>query len=266
MAMIEEAFKGHDPELAQYDMPVEQYAEILSKLKPAFIHHPDSKKHITQMLEELGCDPDKVHFDVPRMRSSTSDNYLTSGIAYAFHPHRDTWYSAAPCQVNWWMPIYPVTKDNAMSFHPHYWDNPVKNNSCDYDYYNWNRTSRVDAAKHIKSDTRVQPKPQEEMTLDPQIRLITPPGGAIAFSAAQMHASVPNTSGRTRFSIDFRTVHIDDAADGKGAPNIDSACTGTALRDFLRMRDLERVPDSVAERYDEGASATGVKVYAPTTT
>jgi hypothetical protein len=42
-----------------------------------------------------------VIFDMPRLRSSTSDNYLTTGIAYEWHPHRDTWYSAPQCQINW---------------------------------------------------------------------------------------------------------------------------------------------------------------------
>ena len=44
--MIEDAFGGRPPETAQYDMPVEDYANLLAKFKPAFIHHPDSKKLI----------------------------------------------------------------------------------------------------------------------------------------------------------------------------------------------------------------------------
>ena len=208
-------------------MPVEEYAAILAKLKPAFIHHSLSKKYIIEMLDDLGCDPDKTDFDVPRMRSSTSDNYLTTGIAYAFHPHRDTWYSAPPCQLNWWLPIYPIRPDNGLSFHPHYWASAVKNNSNEYDYYRWNKISRAGAAEHLKTDTRVQPKPQEPMDLDPQIRIVAPPGAVTIFSAAQMHASVPNTSGRTRFSIDFRTANIEDVAAKGGARNIDSRCTGT---------------------------------------
>ena len=102
------------------------------------------------------------------MRSSTSDNYLTSGIAYAFHPHRDTWYSAPQCQLNWWLPIYAVESDNVMAFHPRYWTDPVKNSSRDYNYYQWNATSRKEASKHVKKDTRKQPKPEEPMELDPQ--------------------------------------------------------------------------------------------------
>jgi hypothetical protein len=262
-AMLDEAFVGLNPEYAQFDMAVEDYAAILAKLKPTFIHHPLSKKYIIEMLEDLGCDPDKTHFDVPRMRSSTSDNYLTTGIAYAFHPHRDTWYSAPPCQLNWWLPIYPIQADNGLSFHPHYWANAVKNSSNEYDYYQWNKISRARAAEHLKVDSRMQPKPQEPMELDPQIRIVAPPGAVTIFSAAQMHASVPNTSGRTRFSIDFRTVNVEDAATKRGARNVDSRCTGTSLRDFLRMRDLERVPEELAALYDEGASRDGVKVFEP---
>ena len=91
-SMAEDAFHPHDPEMAQYQLPVERYAAILAELKPKFIHAPQSKECIQGMLCDLGCDLEKTYFDVPRMRSSTSDNYLTTGIAYAFHPHRDTWY------------------------------------------------------------------------------------------------------------------------------------------------------------------------------
>jgi hypothetical protein len=248
--MAEEAFHPYDPEVAQYELPVERYAEVLSELKPKFIHAEKSKQCIQQMLRELGCDPDKTYFDVPRMRTSTSDDYLKVGIAYAFHPHRDTWYSAPMCQINWWMPIYPIVSENAMAFHPHYWNHAVRNGSAAYNYAEWNRTSRQNAAQFIKEDTRKQPKPEEPMELDPQLRIIAPPGGILLFSAAQMHSSVPNTSGRTRFSIDFRTVNVDDVAARRGAPNVDSACTGTTMGDYLRATDMAHVPSEFFALYE----------------
>src|SRR5215831_8422995 len=55
-----------------------------------FVYSP---KLIASLMSELGNDPDDIYFDVPRLRSSTAKGYLTTGIAYAFHPHRDTWYS-----------------------------------------------------------------------------------------------------------------------------------------------------------------------------
>ena len=127
--LIEEAFAPLDPETAQHKLSVEEYADILVKLKPGFIHHPQSKRLIQDIFREMGCDLNKTYFDVPKMRSSTSDNYLTTGIAYAWHPHRDTWYSAPPCQINWWIPIYDIQSNNAMAFHPQYWNRPVKNSS-----------------------------------------------------------------------------------------------------------------------------------------
>jgi hypothetical protein len=262
--LIREAFGRRDPELAQYEMPVEQYAALLADLKPKFIHHPDAKTSIQGILRELGCDPEKTYFDVPRMRTATSENYLTSGIAYAFHPHRDTWYSAPFQQINWWLPIYDIQPANAMAFHPRYWSQPVRNGSRTYNYDEWNRTSRVDAAKHIKTDTRVQPKPEEPLELDPQIRLLPPVGGMILFSGAQLHSTVPNDSGRTRFSIDFRTVHYDDVVERHGAPNIDSECTGTSMRDYLRATDLAHLPEDVCLSYEAGTPLAEVSGASPT--
>lgn len=248
--MVEAAFHPLDPETAQFHLPVEKYAAILAELKPKFIHAPESKKCIQGMLDDLGFSLEKTYFDVPRMRSSTSDDFLTSGIAYAFHPHRDTWYSAPMCQINWWLPIYPIVPENAMAFHPRYWSQAVRNGSINYNYAEWNRTSRQNAAQFLKQDTRVQPKPEEPMELDPQIRVIAPPGGVLLFSAAQMHSSVPNNSGRTRFSIDFRSVNVDDVSARRGAPNVDSACTGTTMGDYLRGTDLTHLPEKYFEMYE----------------
>ncbi|MDZ8134453.1 MAG: hypothetical protein RM049_04020 [Nostoc sp. DedQUE04] len=243
--MVEEAFAPLDPRDAQHSLPVEKYVEILAQLKPAFIHHPESKQLIQGILKESGCDLNKTYFDVPRLRTATSDRYLTAGIAYAFHPHRDTWYSAPQCQINWWIPVYDITPENAMAFHPRYWSQPVKNTSRDYDYAQWTKESRKNAAQHIKTDTRKQPHAEETLEMEPQLRLITQVGGMILFSGAQMHSTIPNTSGYTRFSIDFRTVHFDDVIAQKGAPNIDSACTGTSLGDFLRGTDFYPITDTL---------------------
>ena len=85
------------------------------------------------------------------------------------------------------------------------------------------------------------------------------------FSGAQLHSSVPNTSGKTRFSIDFRTVDLDDVIAKRGAPNVDASCTGTTMRDYLRGSDFSNIPDDVVSQYDDGTeSGEGVElVYQP---
>ncbi|GAA4180937.1 hypothetical protein GCM10022252_04530 [Streptosporangium oxazolinicum] len=251
--LIAEAFGERDPETAQFDMPVEEFAALLARLKPRFIHHPRCKELLPSVLEELGCDLDRTYFDVPRLRTSTSHDYLTSGISYAFHPHRDCWYSAPFNQLNWWIPVYEVVPENVMAFHPQYFGSPVRNGSARYDYAEWNRTSRVTAAQHVRGDTRDQPRPEEAVVLDPQVRVVPEPGGVMVFSGAQLHSTVPNTSGRTRFSIDFRTVHIDDVRTRRGARNVDAECTGTTLRDFVRSSDLDPMPEELALEYEAEA-------------
>jgi hypothetical protein len=253
--LIEEAFAGYEPLTLHNKMQVEKVVEILAVLKPKFIHHPKSKEFIQGMLTEAGCDLHKTYFDVPRLRTAFPGDYLKSGIAYAFHPHRDTWYSAPFSQINWWMPVYPMNADNGMAFHPHYWDHPLKNGSHTYNYQRWNLESRQNAAQHVKTDTRVQPKPEEPVELEPQTRVVCNVGAPFLFSAAQLHSTVPNTSPHIRYSIDFRTVHLDDVLNRRGAHNIDSACTGTTMHDYLRGSDLSHLPADALAMYEDATLA-----------
>lgn len=251
VGMLKKAFAPHDPRDVHRHLSPEETAAILAKLKPQFIHHPECKRIIPRIMADHGVDREKVYFDVPRMRSAYPTDFLTSGIAYAFHPHRDTWYSAPPCQLNWWTPIWPLHPDNAMGFYPRYFSEPVPNNSEIYNYYEWNAKNRASAAQHVRSDTREQPKAQEPV--EPvTFRLLPQPGSIILFSGAQLHETVPNSSGIARYSIDFRTVHLDDVTARAGARNIDSRCTGTTMRDYLRASDLAHLPDEVNKLYDDG--------------
>ena len=262
-SMLEDAFPCIDPCEAQHTMPVEEFARILIALKPLFIHHQESWTSIAAMLLGRGYDAERTYLDVPRLRISTSDGYLTSGVAYAHHPHRDTWWAAPMQQINWWMPLYDFSSESSMAFHPVYWERPTVNDSSLFRYADWNTNQRKNASQHVASDTRWQPHALEPLDLLPEVRLVCAPGGAIAFSGAQLHSTVPNTSGRTRFSIDFRTVDIDDVIAGRGAPNVDSAPAGTSLRDFKRLSDGARVPEEIAAGFDGAhAGATGL-IYQP---
>jgi len=252
--MAEEAFAPHDPPVAQDSMEAEDYAKILADLKPRFIHHPKAKELIPGLLADLGCDLERTYFDVPRLRTMAHGEYMKVGLALQFHPHRDTWFSAPFAQLNWWLPVYEIESENSMAFHPRYFDAPIENSSSIYDYDVWTQTGRQQASQQVKEETRKQPEPLEQLELEPQVRVVTPVGGVLVFSAAQLHSTVPNTTDRTRFSIDFRTVNLDDLLDDRAAPNVDAACTGTTLRDFVRASDLEPLPDEVVERYKVVAS------------
>jgi hypothetical protein len=262
--MIGEAFGSTDPMTAQDAMPVEQFVDLVAPLKPRFTHSVRAKELLRELLVEFGCDPEKTYFDLPKLRIVTHSGYLTAGVGYAYKPHRDVWYAAPMCQQNWWFPLVDIGPANSMAFHPQFWQTPVPNTSAGFDPYVWNATGRKDAAKFIHSDNRNHPAPKDPIPAEPQIRLVGQPSSMLLFSAAHLHSTVANTSGRTRFSVDFRTVTLDDLLSGRGAVNVDNESTGTTLRDFVRASDFAPVPEELVKRFDIGSQHEGTLVYQPT--
>ncbi len=246
---IKEAFPSTDPQKAQYEMPVEQFIEKAGPLKSKFTNDLGTKEIIRSILAEHGCDLEKTYFDVPRLRVVTSDGFLTAGVGYAYKAHRDTWYSSPEAQLNWWLPVYDLAPGQTMSMYPGYWANTIKNSSNDFDYDEWCNVGRRMATTQGSVDTRKHPLPQEEVQPATETRFVLRSGETLVFAAAHLHATAPNTSGQTRFSMDFRTVHLDDLTSHQGAPNIDNHAIGTTLRDFLRASDFAPIPEEIIEQY-----------------
>lgn len=245
-SLIHKAFGALDPERAQRSLEVSDFASRVGSLKSRFTNDAVTKKLIQFLLAEMGCDLDRTYFDLPRLRVVPCGDYLTSGVSYAYKAHRDTWYASPTCQVNWWVPVFDVTPDRAMSFFPAYFDRATSNSSATFDYEEWCRVGRALATAQVGADTRNHPLPSETINTVSELRIAGATGEPIIFSAAQLHATAPNLSGVTRFSLDFRTVSLDDLERRAGAPNVDSAATGTTLGDFIRTVDL--VPHLLADR------------------
>jgi len=237
-AMAKEAFGALDPEHAQEHLEQEKFVSVVGPLKSNFTNDRDTKRLVCAYLMEQGVDPEATYFDVPRLRVVPHSDYLTAGVSYAYKAHRDIWYSSPSAQVNWWLPVWDVTPDRTMAFYPRYWDKKLKNSSAGFDYAEWVDVGRKLATSQLKSDARNHPLPLEELSSDEEFRFGAAAGNAILFSAAHLHATAPNTSDRTRYSMDFRTVDVEDLRNGVGAPNIDSESRGSTLGDFLRVSDL----------------------------
>jgi hypothetical protein len=243
IALIKEAFGSLDPEHAQETLPVEKFIEIVGPLKSRFTNDLRTKELVRAYLVEKGVDPKDTFFDVPRLRVVPHSAYLTAGVSYAYKAHRDTWYSSPHGQLNWWLPVYEVVPERAMSFFPKYWNNSVPNSSGDFDYDEWTRVGRQQATQQVTKDTRKHPLPLIDLPVSEELRIAGSSGDAIVFSAAHLHATAPNTSRATRFSMDFRTIHISEMQRGAGAPNIDCESKGTTLRDFLNATDFAQIDE-----------------------
>jgi hypothetical protein len=235
---IENAFNELEPQTAQNHLKVEAFISIISALKSEFTNHPHTKELVKQFIQSIAPDIDDIYFDVPRLRVVTFDNYLSSGVGYAYKPHRDIWYSSPNCQINVWIPIYEISATNTMSFFTEYWDAAIKNSSGNFDYEEWCQVGRKNAASQVVKDTRNHPIPLEQVSSASEIRLVPSAESPIYFSSAHLHQTAPNTSQKTRFSLDFRLIYKSDVLQKKGAHSIDNLAKGSTTQDFISAQDL----------------------------
>jgi hypothetical protein len=226
-------FAPHDPEHAHDFIEPAEMAKILGEWKPRWIHADRSRDLVRAIIAEAGFEPEFTHYDVPKPRTSFPVGHLTTGIAFAFPWHRDVWYSAPASQLNWWLPVFPVRETNAMGFDLASFARAVPNSSGDFDYYR-NNAQRLTTAKSVGKEQQARPRAIDH---EPSAVFIPipAPGQILLFSGAQLHKSIPNTSGLARFSVDFRTVDARDLQAGCGAPLTDTHCSGTSIRDFVNV-------------------------------
>jgi hypothetical protein len=232
---LTELFWPHDPEFAHEHFDPPAMARMLGIWKPAFIHSDRSKKLVCEIIQEAGFAAEFTHYDVPKPRTAFPVGHLTTGVAFAFPWHRDTWYSAPAQQINWWLPVYTARPDNSMSFDLQNFGQAVPNTSGGFDYYD-NNAKRLTTASQVAMETQARPGAIDHEPLHDLV-VLPSPGAVLLFSGQQLHTSIPNTSGRARYSVDFRTVDARDLTAGRGAALVDADCTGTSIRDFRSIAD-----------------------------
>ncbi len=180
-------------------------------------------------ITKMAGAPAKFAYDPLRLRCVLPGNHLNKGAEIAYAAHRDTWYGNPQCQINFWIPLQDVTEDNSFMFYPQLFDAAVPNNSAVFSYADW---SEKRGWQGNKAEVPVT-FPSPTIDVNGGQAFGARAGEIIAFSAAQLHQTVKNVSPVTRFSLDFRAVHLDDHAAGIGAPNADNASKAEAFRDYL---------------------------------
>ena len=232
-ALIREAFETDDPVRAQFGMERDEYLSRVEALQKRFRRDETAKELFLAALAHAGVDLRRTFWDWLYLRVSPhGDGHAgrrTAGLGF----HRDTWASNVYAQTNWWAPIYPITAGRTVAFYPAYWEEPVENSSRGWD---------LEEIRAGRSDAPVVPGPTEAVSTSSEVRPVIEPGDLLCFSGAHLHASVPNTTGVARFSVEVRTVDAPDAADGRGAPNVDGEAPRVAAGWFRHVRDGAPLP------------------------
>ena len=199
------------------------------------------------LVTDFGSDADTTYVGTPSLAAATGMGFIAHGLGARLHPHRDTWYAAPRCQLNWWIPLYDLDAGASLAFHPLHWGMPVHNTSSEFDYDKWSEAIPF-GEDPISSDPLAQPRALDPIDLTPEVRISCPAGGVIVSSAAQLWSGSPNEALKTNFSLHFTSVSETDLLSGNGPANLDADPRGTSLSRFVRCSDLAPLPRELAQR------------------
>jgi len=211
-ALIHEVFGTADPVRAQFELDRDEYLSRVEALQKRFRKDARAKDLFLAALGHVGVDLRRTFWDWLYLRVSPHGEEHSSRRTAKLGFHRDTWSSNVYAQTNWWAPIYAISAGRTIAVYGEYWEKPLKNTSAGWD---------LEEIRSGRSTAPLVPEPTETVDTDSELRLVMEPGDLLCFSGAHLHASVPNSTGVARFSAEVRTVDAGDAADGRGAPNVD---------------------------------------------
>jgi hypothetical protein len=227
---------GGPPREAQFRLSDDEFFRRAGRLRKALYCDPHCHQAVRELIAGLGFDPRRTAFDPVRLRVVAHRGFENPRAAPVYYAHRDTWYANPQAQITWWIPLHDVGEEETFVFYPDYFDRPVSNNSEEFDHDRWMRDGwslKVGWQDPNAGTTALYPAMTGAGDFGRVLTFSCRAGEVVLFAGAHFHQTRPNTTGRTRFSLDFRTVDLDDHARGVGSPNVDNRSTGSALRDFV---------------------------------
>jgi hypothetical protein len=250
--MMIEQMLGTNPQWAQQRLSETEFSVLFNGAERNFSHRHMTMELVSRVAVDLGCDPETTFISRPSITAITGHGFLSHGLGVPQHPHRDTWFAAPPCQVNWLLPLYDLDTSSSIAFHPRYWNWPIPNSSGNFNYEEWQEATNRQRSSGVGMDPLSQPRPLDTIVLTPDLRIACPAGGVVLSSVAQFRSTVPNDSLITYFTAHFQTVNRADLLTGSGPSNVDARATGTSLSTFVRCDDFTPIPDELVRRELEG--------------
>ncbi len=235
---------GVEPRSAQFDQDAEEFFHNAGRLRRELYLGDETRRAIAELLIETGLNPASHVCDPARLRIVTVGGHHNEAAAPVYHAHRDTWYSNPQTQITWWLPLHDVTRYETFEFLPDCFDRVVDNDSEVFDYDRWTGQGTdlkigwqdPDAGKRER-----YPRLRETLPDQRRVGFSAKQGEVIVFSGQHLHQTVPIDQGGTRFSIDFRTVHLADHRSGCGPVNVDNHSTGDALDGHVPVAEAGQV-------------------------
>lgn len=245
---VEAHLAPHDPVRIHAMLDREALALRLSDVQRAFSRDGDTKQLWRALFEEAGFDPadtarDRlfIRFQPPTPAQGGPHRARSTGTV-GFH--RDSWGTNLYAQVNWWAPVYPITHERTFAFLPALFDQPIPNDSADFDLAEVMARGRATGPAGDRG--KMAPAPLPGLDLGAGQPVVIDPGEVIAFSAQHAHVGVSNQSDVTRISLETRTLRLSDVKAGRGARNVDGKAKWVAHGMFRRLSDGQALTDALS--------------------
>ena len=232
-AMAGAAFAPTAPQEAERSLAAAEFLARAAALRRAFMRDREVSAALRAVLEALGLDPAATYADRLILRLQPSSGAHRGRRVRDLPPHRDSWGSNVMAQINLWGPVFPIDAGATLVIWPALFDRAVPNTSASWD---------LERLREAPGRYPLLPECQAPLDAEPALPVVIEPGDLLCFSAAHLHASRPNRTGRTRLSIDTRIVDGGDVRHGRGAANVDGGAPRVAWEWFRSVADGAPLP------------------------
>jgi hypothetical protein len=248
--LLREHLGEGDPTTVQTRLNDADYLECMGRAQHEFRTSKQSRQLFFAVLQQIGVDTQNTFWDHFPLRAVPYGGSHRGGRCEAVNVHRDTWGANINCQLNWWAPIYPLSAERTMVFYPDYWQSPLANDTHSWSFDEYIRQRNLLPDKERAVDYSSVPLPQEAVDDSHLFPVLIEAGDLLCFASAHLHGSVENTSARARFSVEMRTVNVDELQAGYGAPNVDNVGVKPMYEWFRRIKDNRSLAEVMTESVD----------------
>jgi len=235
--LLKKHLGGLDPTSIQGRLNEADYLELMGRAQHEFRTSQEPKSLFFKALAQVGVDHGTTYWDHFPLRAVPHGGTHKGGRCGWVDVHRDSWGASIDAQLNWWAPIYLLTPERSMAFYPDYWQRPLANDTATWSIDEYIRQRNLLPNKERKVPYSSVPLPTEQVDVSHVCPVMLEPGDLLCFASAHLHASVQNTTDRTRFSVEMRTVNINEVLAGYGAPNVDNDGPCPMYNWFRRISD-----------------------------
>ncbi len=211
-------------------LSAQAFFERIGGLRSLIYEAQYSKTCIEHIITSLGEEAIQFAYEPPKLRAVSHEGHRNPKAAPVYYGHRDTWYATPQSTINIWIPLDDLCEEETFAFYPSFFDQALLNNSNLFNFDNnalgagWSSSS--EGIENLFPTCSTLPNAHHEKTFSISENEI------LVFSGSHFHRTKKQSLGTTRFSLDFRIVHLQDHAQNRGAPNVDNASQGCCLSSY----------------------------------